>query len=95
MRTMKKLTALVVMAAFLTLQVPPAAFADDSDIFGANIQPNILILLDTSGSMDDAIPSQVYVAATTYQTVDLCGRQRNQTCVSTTVYVAVLPPRPS
>ena len=53
MKTMKRLTALVLIATFLSLQVHPAVFADDSDIFGANIQPNILILLDISGSMDD------------------------------------------
>ena len=39
------------------LPSPAAVFADDSDIFGANIQPNVLIMIDDSGSMADAAPS--------------------------------------
>ena len=45
-----------------------ALLADDSDIFGTNIQPNVLILFDSSGSMDDEIFSHPYVAATVYNT---------------------------
>ena len=52
---MKRLTASVLIAAFLTLQVHPSAFADDSDIFGANIQPNVMILIDNSGSMAQTV----------------------------------------
>jgi len=37
MNAMKRLIALVLIATFLSLQVHPAVFADDSDIFGANI----------------------------------------------------------
>src|SRR5439155_1271073 len=47
----KRLTALVLIAALVLAQFPPSAFADDSDIFGANIQPNVMILLDNSLSM--------------------------------------------
>jgi type IV pilus assembly protein PilY1 len=44
------------------------ASADDSDIFGNNIEPNVLILFDSSGSMeiDPPIPANVYNASTTY-----------------------------
>ena len=49
MKTMKRLLALVLIATFLSLQIHPAVLADDSDIFGANIQPNVLILLDNVG----------------------------------------------
>lgn len=45
--------------------VPPAR-ADDSDIFGAEIQPNVLLAFDTSGSMDNTIYSDPYDVATTY-----------------------------
>ncbi len=44
------------------------ALADDSDIFGTNIEPNVLILFDSSGSMDDEIDSTPYTPATTYTT---------------------------
>jgi type IV pilus assembly protein PilY1 len=44
------------------------ALGDDSDIFGTNIEPNVLILFDSSGSMDDQIFSHPYVAGTTYNT---------------------------
>src|SRR5712692_7474573 len=44
----------------------PVIRADDSDIFGQNIQPNVLILLDSSGSMNDQIASIPYNPNTTY-----------------------------
>src|SRR5206468_9751812 len=65
---MKRLTALVLIAALL-LQLHPVAFADDSDIFGHNVQPNVLIILDNSGSMDDTVPSGEYNPATTYPVI--------------------------
>jgi type IV pilus assembly protein PilY1 len=86
MKTMKRLLALVLITTFLSLQIHPAAFADDSDIFGANIQPNVLILLDNSGSMDDEILSEPYVVATTYNVVNRCGSQKNSACQSGVVY---------
>jgi len=86
LKTMKRLTALVLIAAFLTLQVHPAVFADDSDIFGANIQPNVLILLDNSGSMNDEIVSAPYVPATTYTVISKCGSSKSSPCTSPVVY---------
>jgi type IV pilus assembly protein PilY1 len=44
------------------------ALADDSDVFGMNIEPNVLILFDSSGSMDDEIFSHPYVPASVYNT---------------------------
>jgi type IV pilus assembly protein PilY1 len=61
----KKLLACCLMVALVGLPLPSAR-ADDSDIFGAEIQPNILIAFDTSGSMDDNIYADPYEAATTY-----------------------------
>ena len=86
MLALKKLTAVVLIAAFMAPLAPPAARADDSDIFGANIQPNVLILLDSSGSMDDSIVSSPYVAATTYTVVNKCGSFKNSPCTATVVY---------
>ena len=64
----KKLLAccLVVMLAGPPL---PVVRADDNDIFGANIQPNILLFVDSSGSMADYIDQAVtgpYDPSTTY-----------------------------
>ena len=86
MNAMKRLIALVLIATFLSLQVHPAVFADDSDIFGANIQPNVLILLDNSGSMADEILSEPYVPATTYNVINKCGSKKDQACSSPVVY---------
>jgi len=60
MNIFKRLTALVVTATFLSLQVHPAVLADDSDIFGSNIQPNVVIMIDDSGSMGDSAPSNTF-----------------------------------
>src|SRR5215467_141509 len=60
MNSVKRLIALVVTATFLSLQVHPAVLADDSDIFGSNIQPNVVIMIDNSGSMGDSAPSNSF-----------------------------------
>jgi len=44
------------------------SYADDSDIFGNNIQPNVMIFLDNSGSMDDDVLASPYNSNTTYDT---------------------------
>jgi type IV pilus assembly protein PilY1 len=61
----KKLLACCLIVALVGLPLPSAR-ADDSDIFGAEIQPNVLIAFDTSGSMDDQIYADPYEAAQTY-----------------------------
>jgi type IV pilus assembly protein PilY1 len=67
----KKAIALALSTALLILPVPPIANlpsvrADDSDIFSANVQPNVLILIDSSQSMNDQVPSSAYDPNTTY-----------------------------
>src|SRR5438093_2588022 len=94
MKYMKSLTALPLIASLLVLQVPPAVFADDSDIFGANIQPNVMLLIDNSGSMYEKVPGGTYDPATTYTVVQKCDpvttKQPKTTtysnCVSVKVY---------
>ena len=91
---MKRLTALVLIAALL-LQLHPEVFADDSDIFGHNVQPNVMILLDTSGSMNDPKPSVQYDPATTYPILTKCwdaSRNRSTSCTSAAVYQSVGSP---
>src|SRR5262249_44751404 len=61
MNTITKLTVCALIATLMVLLAPPlSARADDSDIFGANIQPNVVIMLDDSGSMADAAPSNSF-----------------------------------
>ena len=97
MKCMKKLTALPLIATFLTLQVHPAVFADDSDIFGANIQPNVMLLIDNSGSMYETVPGGAYDPAQNppYPVVQHCDPTGKKTktysdCTSTKVYKSPL-----
>ena len=48
------------MIAAQVLTLTPRAWADDSDIFGANIQPNVTIIIDSSGSMAVQMPADSY-----------------------------------
>ena len=59
---MNRLTRLIGLGSMATLLALPtsAALADDSDIFGANIQPNVVIMIDNSGSMGDSAPSNSF-----------------------------------
>jgi len=59
MKSVTRLVGLGSIAALLALP-PSAALADDSDIFGANIQPNVVIMIDDSGSMGDSAPSNTF-----------------------------------
>jgi type IV pilus assembly protein PilY1 len=92
---MKRLTALVLVAAQLLVAVPHRASADDSDIFGANIQPNVVFVIDNSGSMDDEAPSNAFDSANPYDVLQKCDGVRSsswprtwsyQDCVGTKVY---------
>ena len=51
MNSLTRLIASGSIAALLIWPSPAAVFADDSDIFGANVQPNVMIFIDDSGSM--------------------------------------------
>jgi len=82
---MKRLTTLVLIVALL-LQLHPVVFADDSDIFGYNIQPNVMILIDSSQSMSDSVDSGPYAPGTTYAPVKKCDTKKDQTCYQDVVY---------
>ncbi len=67
---MKKVIAVLQILSILffnSWNLTPA-LGDDSDIFGTNIEPNVLVLFDSSGSMDDDIFSHPYNASTSYNT---------------------------
>ena len=53
---MKRLAFLFLCLGLLLLQAP-VAHADDDQIFTSNIKPNIMLFIDTSGSMDWLIPN--------------------------------------
>jgi hypothetical protein len=63
---MKTITAITLMLSLIFLVRSPA-LADDSDLFGANIEPNVMLLIDSSGSMKSSITSSIYTSATTYK----------------------------
>src|SRR5262252_11185685 len=96
MNIWKRLTALVLIATFLSLQVHPVVLADDSDIFGSNIQPNVVIMIDDSGSMGDSAPSNSFDvpppngSASYYPVLNNCdpsGKPKvYQACASVKVY---------
>jgi type IV pilus assembly protein PilY1 len=82
----KKLLALVLTVSLLGLPVPSVR-ADDSDIFGANVQPNVLVAIDTSGSMDDEIGTPIpYADGTTYPVSNTCLSDRASPCETGVVY---------
>jgi type IV pilus assembly protein PilY1 len=79
MKVMKKVTALVLCGTLLGMPLPRVG-ADDTDIFGANIQPNVMLLIDTSTSMEKQIATYPYDPNTTYAQDPKC------TYTSTVVY---------
>jgi type IV pilus assembly protein PilY1 len=61
----KKATSIVLIFSLLLMSGSPA-LADDSDIFGKDIQPNVMLLFDTSESMGANVPSIPYDPMTKY-----------------------------
>jgi type IV pilus assembly protein PilY1 len=58
------------------------------DIFGANIRPNVMILIDSSQSMNDPVTSIPYDnnLSPGYPVVNRCGSNRNLPCTTTVVW---------
>ncbi len=90
-----KTTILTILIAVLTVGLyPPEILAldqyvGDTSIYSgnpSNVEPNILILLDNSGSMNDTVPGPSYVAATTYPIENVCGSSGTSACQTNTVY---------
>jgi len=71
---------LAVSLSFLpTPVIVPLAQADDSDIFGANVQPNVLLMLDTSGSMNASIFTEPFDKDKTYSGTFSTGKVYQRT----------------
>ncbi|UCF57771.1 MAG: hypothetical protein JSW15_04755 [Deltaproteobacteria bacterium] len=65
----KNISILLLMVAALVLFWGARCLSDDTEIYtnsGQGVEPNVLIIFDNSGSMNDEIPSEVYDRATTY-----------------------------
>ncbi len=61
----KTKTIIAVILSLICLHLSPLR-ADDSDIFGANILPNVMLLIDNSRSMEGVISSVAYDPLVTY-----------------------------
>jgi len=53
MNTRKSLAGLALLLSFL-IAIPPVALADDTELFTTSANPNVLLMLDTTGSMADS-----------------------------------------
>lgn len=83
---MKKL----LIAISILIVFPVVVHADDLEIYGATtseIKPNILIIFDNSGSMNDEVRSAIgYDPSITYTVASACGGGGNQNCQTNEVY---------
>jgi type IV pilus assembly protein PilY1 len=65
---MKKFLVWILVVSLIGGNYLPAALADDSDIFGANVNPNVMIGMTSAMTMGDPILSEAYAPSTTYNT---------------------------
>jgi len=92
---MKRATTAVLAFAAATL-VPAMALAapdqylGDASIYGSTggLQPNVLIIIDNSGSMQDKVPGDPYDPAVTYPAAKACGSNGQTTCKATAIYTS-------
>src|SRR5262245_16641873 len=86
---MKAATTLVLISLVVLLALTPAR-ADDMDIFGANVQPNVMILIDSSQSMNDQVASIPYDnnLSPGYPVINSCVENgtANRPCTTVKVY---------
>jgi len=62
-------TLLIFIPLFLFLMIPITSFAKDTDLYiagGEGVEPNILILFDNSGSMNETVQTRFYNTTVTY-----------------------------
>lgn len=66
----------------------PDQFPGDTAIYGSvgTFQPNVLIIIDTSGSMSDLVPTETYNPNKVYQQSNKCGSTGSSACTASTVY---------
>ena len=66
---MKRGILFIIAVFFVAITIPCISLADDTSIYdiGNDVKPNVLIIFDNSGSMDEIVP---YNDATTYDLID-------------------------
>lgn len=66
----------------------PDQYPGDAAIYGSagTYQPNVLIIVDNSGSMSDSVPVETYNPATTYTQSNKCGSTGSSTCNANAIY---------
>jgi len=87
------------MLTFLVISLlvlaPGGTQADTDDLFALGVEPNVMLLIDTSSSMDKKIPSDLYNPSTNYPGPYTSAVVYNQNTPSTyTVYKNSIPDVP-
>jgi len=78
---MKSAKHLLLIIPLLFLLLTGTSFAHDTDLYmasGQGVEPNILIIFDTSGSMGDEVQAYTYNNATTYDPLVVSTTYRNR-----------------
>lgn len=77
------------IALFILSVIPAAVYADDTEIYGAStatVKPNVLLILDNSGSMrDEGVVGDPYDPGITYDVTNSCEGD-SKPCATNTVY---------
>src|SRR3990170_4033412 len=80
----------LLIAICILMVLPIVVHAEDVEIYGtttSEIKPNVLIIFDNSGSMNDEVQSALgYDPAITYTQALACGGGSNVLCETTRVY---------
>lgn len=68
----------------------PDQYLGDASIYGSTgpYQPNVLIIIDNSGSMSDKVPGAPYDPTVTYPTANVCGSSGTSACNANSVYTS-------
>jgi type IV pilus assembly protein PilY1 len=84
----KTLIGIIVVLCATTALAAPDQYPGDTSIYGSEtvLDPNVLIIIDDSGSMSDTVTGGNYAHATTYTVSAACGTSFSDNCASNEVY---------
>ncbi len=94
---MNKIFLIIIAGMLAALIVPgfvlagPDQFVGDTELYGGVptvVEPNVLIIIDDSGSMSDTVPGGPFVSSATYTVQSKCtiGGHTNQPCATNDVF---------
>ena len=75
-----KVAKILLICLLFIVSLSNSSFAHDTDLYiaaGAGVEPNIMILFDNSGSMDEIVPTRYYNNAVTYDPLQVPTANRN------------------